>query len=189
MISFGVNNSAKLAPRGVVVLLWNERKLDASPFLIAYESLLRDISDEYRHISRSEATTDSSMDQFFGPERWGSEDFPNRTVPGVVRLRLTRILGVLHAVDRCAVDQLPEPFSAPQGYHPVHPEEASVVLEDPPARVGCHQVGAEENRAQHQGIPVRPVHHQEADHRRQADDQAGPGSRRFHPRLHGRCEA
>lgn len=67
-----------LRPRGAVVLLWNERKLDASPFLIAYERLLRDISEEYRHISRNEATTDSSMDQFFGPERWGSEDFPNR---------------------------------------------------------------------------------------------------------------
>ena len=35
-----------LRPRGAVVLLWNERKLDASPFLIAYESLLRDISDD-----------------------------------------------------------------------------------------------------------------------------------------------
>ncbi len=67
-----------LRPRGAVVLLWNERKLDTTPFLIAYESLLRDISDDYRRISRSEATTDSSMDQFFGPERWGSEDFPNR---------------------------------------------------------------------------------------------------------------
>ncbi|HEY6725822.1 MAG TPA: class I SAM-dependent methyltransferase [Polyangiaceae bacterium] len=67
-----------LRPRGAVVLLWNERKRDATPFLIAYESLLRHISDDYRRISRSEATTDSSMDQFFGPERWGSEDFPNR---------------------------------------------------------------------------------------------------------------
>lgn len=67
-----------LRPRGAVVLLWNERKLDASPFLIAYERLLREISDDYRRVSRSEATTDASMDQFFGPERWGSEDFSNR---------------------------------------------------------------------------------------------------------------
>ena len=67
-----------LRPRGAVVLIWNERKLDASPFLIAYESLLRHISEDYRRVSRSEATTDSSMDEFFGPERWGGEQFPNR---------------------------------------------------------------------------------------------------------------
>ena len=67
-----------LRPRGAVVLLWNERKLDASPFLVAYEELLQDISEDYRRISRNEAATDASMDQFFGPERWGSEQFPNR---------------------------------------------------------------------------------------------------------------
>lgn len=67
-----------LRPGGAVVLLWNERKLDASPFLVDYENLLQETSEDYRQVSARNVTTDEHMDGFFGPELWGSEEFPNR---------------------------------------------------------------------------------------------------------------
>ena len=67
-----------LKPGGAVVLLWNERKLDASPFLVDYEKLLQEISEDYRRLSARNVTSDDQMDRFFGPEHWGSEEFPNR---------------------------------------------------------------------------------------------------------------
>ena len=67
-----------LKPGGAVALLWNERKLDASPFLVDYEKLLQDISEDYRRISARNVMTDEHMNQFFGPELWGSEEFSNR---------------------------------------------------------------------------------------------------------------
>jgi SAM-dependent methyltransferase len=67
-----------LKPGGAVVLLWNERKLEASPFLIDYENLLQDVSEDYRQISAKNVTSEEHMDRFFGPELWGSEEFPNR---------------------------------------------------------------------------------------------------------------
>lgn len=47
-----------LRPEGWVVLLWNERRLDASPFLRAYEQLLVEHSTDYAAIRHENVTAD-----------------------------------------------------------------------------------------------------------------------------------
>ena len=41
-----------LRPGGWIVLLWNERENDASPFMRAYEALLREFGTDYERVSR-----------------------------------------------------------------------------------------------------------------------------------------
>lgn len=67
-----------LRPGGAVALLWNERKIDTTPFLQAYENLLQEFSEDYRRVSQRYIATERSMERFFGPELWGSEEFTNR---------------------------------------------------------------------------------------------------------------
>ena len=39
-----------LRPRGWIALIWNERRLDSTPFLLAYEQLLRTYSTDYAEV-------------------------------------------------------------------------------------------------------------------------------------------
>ena len=55
-----------LKPGGWVVLVWNERRLDATPFLRAYEELLLRYGTDYQQV-RHENTTKVIQD-FFAPE-------------------------------------------------------------------------------------------------------------------------
>jgi SAM-dependent methyltransferase len=45
-----------LRPEGWVVLMWNERRLDASPFLRAYEELLLEYSSDYASVRHENVT-------------------------------------------------------------------------------------------------------------------------------------
>jgi SAM-dependent methyltransferase len=54
-----------LSPGGWVVLLWNERRLDSTPFLRAYEQLLLTYGNDYKEV-RHERTTEI-IQQFFAP--------------------------------------------------------------------------------------------------------------------------
>jgi ubiquinone/menaquinone biosynthesis C-methylase UbiE len=54
-----------VTPGGWVVLLWNERSTDATPFLRAYEQLLVRYGSDYQQV-RHEHTTDT-IDAFFHP--------------------------------------------------------------------------------------------------------------------------
>lgn len=54
-----------LKPAGWVVLIWNERKTDSTPFLVAYEELLLTYGTDYREV-RHEKTT-AEIDTFFAP--------------------------------------------------------------------------------------------------------------------------
>jgi ubiquinone/menaquinone biosynthesis C-methylase UbiE len=55
-----------LKPQGWVVLVWNERRLDSTPFLRAYEDLLLRYGTDYQQM-RHENTTER-IDDFFVPE-------------------------------------------------------------------------------------------------------------------------
>ena len=61
-----------LRPHGWLVLLWNEREIDSTPFLTDYEQLLLTYGTDYEEV-RHERTTDA-VNEFFDPapyqERW-----------------------------------------------------------------------------------------------------------------------
>jgi SAM-dependent methyltransferase len=54
-----------LKPRGIVALLWNVRRADASPFAAGYERLLLDFATDYLQV-RHENVSDDEIAAFFG---------------------------------------------------------------------------------------------------------------------------
>ena len=65
-----------LKPGGHVMLMWNERKLDATPFLRGYEELLLRFATDYAKV-RHENIDDAALGGFFiGP--YAAHSFPNR---------------------------------------------------------------------------------------------------------------
>ncbi|CAN5608001.1 class I SAM-dependent methyltransferase [soil metagenome] len=64
-----------LKPKGWVALIWNERRLDSTPFLRAYEQLLLQYGTDYRTV-RHEKTTGQIAD-FFAPQGFRCESFDN----------------------------------------------------------------------------------------------------------------
>ncbi len=62
-----------LKPGGWLVLLWNERQTDSTPFLRAYEELLKTYGTDYAEI-RHEHTT-ASVNEFFDPAPFQERDF------------------------------------------------------------------------------------------------------------------
>jgi ubiquinone/menaquinone biosynthesis C-methylase UbiE len=65
-----------LKPDGWLVLLWNERLTDSTPFLRDYEQLLLTYGTDYQDI-RHEHTTDS-VNEFFDPEPYQEREFEMR---------------------------------------------------------------------------------------------------------------
>jgi len=65
-----------LQPGGWVVLLWNERLTDGTPFLSDYEKLLMTFGTDYQDV-RHERTTDD-VGSFFAPARFQMRVFENR---------------------------------------------------------------------------------------------------------------
>jgi SAM-dependent methyltransferase len=59
---------------GSVVLIWNERRTDSTPFLAAYENLLLTYGTDYQEI-RHERTS-AEIDSFFAPAPFKSKVFP-----------------------------------------------------------------------------------------------------------------
>lgn len=55
-----------LKPGGWVVLLWNSRRLDRTPFLRAYEALLLEYGTDYQQV-RHEQIDRSAVERFYGP--------------------------------------------------------------------------------------------------------------------------
>jgi SAM-dependent methyltransferase len=62
-----------LKPGGWLVLLWNERRIDCTPFLRAYEELLLTHGTDYEEV-RHERTTDA-VNEFFDPARYAERSF------------------------------------------------------------------------------------------------------------------
>jgi SAM-dependent methyltransferase len=65
-----------LRPGGWLVLLWNERLIDTTPFLRDYEQLLLEFGTDYQDI-RHEKTTDK-VSEFFDPVPYTERVFPMR---------------------------------------------------------------------------------------------------------------
>jgi len=65
-----------LKPRGWLVLLWNERLIDRTPFLRAYEQLLLTHATDYEEV-RHERTTEA-VNEFFDPAPYAERSFAMR---------------------------------------------------------------------------------------------------------------
>jgi SAM-dependent methyltransferase len=65
-----------LKPGGWLVLLWNEREVDTTPFLRAYERLLLTYGTDYEEV-RHERTTDA-VHEFFDPSPYVERVYPMR---------------------------------------------------------------------------------------------------------------
>ncbi len=65
-----------LKPQGWLVLLWNERLTNSTPFLREYEQLLLDYGTDYADV-RHERTTDA-VNEFFDPAPYQERTFPMR---------------------------------------------------------------------------------------------------------------
>jgi len=65
-----------LKPGGWLVLLWNEREIDTTPFLRDYEQLLLSYGTDYEEV-RHERTTDS-VNEFFDPQPYQERVFAMR---------------------------------------------------------------------------------------------------------------
>lgn len=59
-----------LKPGGCVALIWNDRQLDTTPFLVAYEALLRGLGTDYERVNHRNIDAEK-LRQFFGrkPQR------------------------------------------------------------------------------------------------------------------------
>jgi ubiquinone/menaquinone biosynthesis C-methylase UbiE len=64
-----------LKPGGWVVLIWNERKLDSTPFLREYESLLLQYGTDYEKVRHENVTRE--IGQFFAPGIFRLKDLKN----------------------------------------------------------------------------------------------------------------
>ena len=66
-----------LSPGGSVALIWNDRSRDATPFLAAYEELLRALSIDYDEVNNQDAVSDSALAEFFAPSGFVTREFSN----------------------------------------------------------------------------------------------------------------
>jgi SAM-dependent methyltransferase len=74
-----------LKPDGWVMIVWNERELTTSPFLIAYEQLLKEFAPEYTVVDHKKAYK-YALSGFYGPRGYETRRFNYRQsadLPGV----------------------------------------------------------------------------------------------------------
>ena len=65
-----------LKPGGFVALIWNDRRLDSTPFLRGYEALLREYGTDYAKVQ--EFNPRNQIAAFFAPQGFKLKEFPNR---------------------------------------------------------------------------------------------------------------
>jgi len=68
-----------LKPNGWVVLIWNERLTDTSPFLRGYEELLQEYGTDYAAVDHRQVDSDI-IKAFFAPRPFTLRQFENRQV-------------------------------------------------------------------------------------------------------------
>jgi SAM-dependent methyltransferase len=84
-----------LWPGGWVVLVWNERCIEATPFLVAYEQLLQTYGTDYKEVDHKRITRDV-LASFFAPAEYRQAAFGNRQVFDCAGLR-GRLLSTSYA--------------------------------------------------------------------------------------------
>lgn len=67
-----------LKPGGWVVLMWNARELQTTPFLHDYEQLLLEFGTDYKDIRHEKA--EDVIEGFFAPDKFSLRGFPNRQI-------------------------------------------------------------------------------------------------------------
>jgi SAM-dependent methyltransferase len=65
-----------LRPGGWVVIIWNARRRNTTPFLAAYERLLRDHGTDYEQVEHGRSAA-GMVDEFFGSDGYEAEVFDN----------------------------------------------------------------------------------------------------------------
>jgi SAM-dependent methyltransferase len=65
-----------LKPGGWVILIWNERRLDSTPFLRAYEELLLEYGTDYQRVRHENVT--ATVRDFFAPDAMQESHFDNQ---------------------------------------------------------------------------------------------------------------
>jgi SAM-dependent methyltransferase len=65
-----------LKPAGWVVVIWNERLADTTPFLREYEALLRNFGTDYTRVKES-YPREEQMSSFFGANLYAARTLPN----------------------------------------------------------------------------------------------------------------
>ncbi|HVF56218.1 MAG TPA: class I SAM-dependent methyltransferase [Pyrinomonadaceae bacterium] len=66
-----------LKPFGWAVLIWNERRIDSTPFLAAYERLLRTRGTDYEQVSSKYVDDETVIAPFFAPHKVHVKTFEN----------------------------------------------------------------------------------------------------------------
>jgi SAM-dependent methyltransferase len=66
-----------LRPPRWVALVWNERREGGTPFLDAYEDLLREYGTDYAAVRQANATDSAALAPFFGADGYAVESFDN----------------------------------------------------------------------------------------------------------------
>lgn len=67
-----------LKPSGSIALIWNDRKLQSTPFLDDYEKLLIDFGTDYGEVRHDRAV--AAIEQFFAPQPVKLRSFPNKQI-------------------------------------------------------------------------------------------------------------
>lgn len=74
-----------LKPNGFAALIWNERELDTTPFLIEYEQFLMKYADDYANV-RHDNVNEEKLDLFFGGG-FITREFANEQILDIEGLR------------------------------------------------------------------------------------------------------
>ncbi|HEY0075863.1 MAG TPA: class I SAM-dependent methyltransferase [Abditibacteriaceae bacterium] len=69
--------SRLLQPGGFIVLLWNERRVEATSFLRGYEQLLLDFATDYEQVNHTQID-DAVLKDFYAPRGFSKRTFENR---------------------------------------------------------------------------------------------------------------
>jgi hypothetical protein len=84
-------------PGRYAALIWNSRQLDSTPFLRAYDALLRTWSDDYRSVNHQDNVGSDALDTFF-VDGWSRAVFPNQQLFDLESLK-GRLLSSSYAPD------------------------------------------------------------------------------------------
>ncbi|MGI8968467.1 MAG: class I SAM-dependent methyltransferase [Chloroflexota bacterium] len=76
-----------LRPPHWVALIWNERRIDSTPFLVAYEQLLLTYGTDYTDVQHRNAADTMALTEFFTPGGYEHATFENRQVFDYAGLR------------------------------------------------------------------------------------------------------
>jgi SAM-dependent methyltransferase len=115
-----------LRPGGQVALVWNDRLLDATPFLVAYEALLRRYGTDYAAVNNKDACGDDVIQAFFAGGELATYALPNRQLFDLEGLR-GRLLSSSYAPEEGHPNHAPM-MAALEAIFREHAEEGRVAF-------------------------------------------------------------